>query len=71
VELKRWIEEQFNKEVKYNTLLKYSIKNFGSKVKTARKSHVKKDEQAVESFKKTSVKSAGRPSQAKAGNTKQ
>jgi transposase len=30
VELKAWIEEQFNKQLKYNTVLKYSIKNFGS-----------------------------------------
>lgn len=51
-----WVEKKFKKEVKYNTLLKYSIKNFGSKVKVARKSHINKDEQSVNSFKKTSVK---------------
>ena len=58
VELKDWIEKEFNKEVKYNTLLKYCVKNFGSSVKVARKSHIKKDEEAVALFKKTSVKSA-------------
>lgn len=58
VELLSWIEQEFKKQVKYNTLLKYSIKNFGSKVKVARKSHIKKDNTAVEAFKKTLVKSA-------------
>ena len=57
VELLAWIEQEFKKQVKYNTLLKYSIKNFGSKVKVARKSHVNKDEMAVDTFKKTSVRS--------------
>jgi hypothetical protein len=56
VELQNWIEDEFKKEVKYNTLLKYSIKNFGSSVKVARKSHIKKDDEAVNTFKKTSVK---------------
>lgn len=65
-----WIENEFKKQIKYNTLLKYSIKNFGSKVKVARKSHIKKDEDAVDAFKKTSVKSAERPLKIKKKNTK-
>jgi len=56
VELQQWIEEEFKKEVKYNTLLKYSMRNFGSRMKVARKSHVKKDDKSVETFKKTSLK---------------
>lgn len=60
-ELQQWIIKEFKKEIKYNTLLKYSIKNFGSKVKVARKSHVKKDDVAVAAFKKTSVKSVSKP----------
>lgn len=60
-ELQEWIIKEFKKEIKYNTLLKYSIKNFGSKVKVARKSHVKKDDLAVATFKKTSVKSVKKP----------
>jgi transposase len=55
VELQKWVIEEFRKEVKYNTVLKYATRHFGSKVKTARKSHVKKDGEAVEIFKKTSV----------------
>lgn len=70
VELLAWIEQEFKKQVKYNTLLKYSIKNFGSKVKVARKSHVKKDEAAVVAFKKTLVKSARKLPKTKTRSTK-
>jgi transposase len=69
VELQAWIEQEFKKQVKYNTLLKYSIKNFGSKVKVARKSHIKKDEMAVDTFKKTSVKSVRKRSKIKVRHT--
>lgn len=69
VELLAWIEQEFKKQVKYNTLLKYSIKNFGSKVKVARKSHINKDETAVETFKKTLVKSARKRSKTKVRHT--
>jgi len=58
VELQAWAENEFKKPIKYNTLLKYSIRKFGSKIKVARKSHVKKDAQRVEAFKKTSARSA-------------
>jgi transposase len=58
IELLDWVETTFKKEIKYNTLLKYANREFGASVKVARKSHVKKDEQAVSSFKKTSLKSA-------------
>lgn len=53
IELQQWIAQEFNKDVKYNTVLKYAMKHFGSKVKVARKSHVKKDEGTVQLFKKT------------------
>ncbi|MCD4832771.1 MAG: hypothetical protein K8R31_03175 [Bacteroidales bacterium] len=56
-ELLAWFEQEFSKQIKYNTLLKYCNRNFKSKVKVARKSHINKDEKAVETFKKTSVKS--------------
>ena len=59
VELQDWIRQEFGKSIKYNTLLKYCGKNFGSKSKVARKSHIKKDLQAVEDLKKTSDKSVG------------
>ncbi len=58
VELHQWAEKEFKKEILYNTLMKYAVREFGSKIKVARKSHVKKDDKAVEAFKKTSVKNA-------------
>ena len=57
VELKDWIEKETGKEFNYNTLLFYCIRNFKSSVKVARKSHVNKDENKVDVFKKTSDKS--------------
>ena len=55
-ELQEWVAKEFNNQVSYNTLLKYCVKNFGSKVKVARKYHAKKDEERVNTFKKTSLK---------------
>jgi hypothetical protein len=60
-ELLEWIRLEFDKEVKYNTLLKYCIRNFKSSAKVARKSHVNKDNKAVEAFKKTSAKYVAKP----------
>lgn len=57
-ELLAWVRTELSKDMKYITLLKYAERHFGSKIKVARKSHIKKDEKAVEAFKKTSVKSA-------------
>ena len=59
-ELLEWVVKEFNSKISYNTLYKYCRKNFGSKIKVARKYHAKKDEQAVSIFKKTSVKSANK-----------
>ncbi|MFN8332007.1 MAG: winged helix-turn-helix domain-containing protein [Saprospiraceae bacterium] len=56
IELQQWIQKEFKKEVRYNTILKYAMRNFGSSVKVARKSHVKKDEMAVDTFKKLYAK---------------
>ena len=70
VELQDWISQEFGKSIKYNTLLKYCGKHFGSKSKVARKSHVKKDPQAVEDLKKTSDKSAGTSMKETRVNTK-
>jgi transposase len=58
VELKDWIEKESGKAFNYNTLLYYCIRNFKSSVKVARKSHIKKDENEVNTFKKTSDESA-------------
>ena len=57
IELLDWVKTDLNKDMKYITLLKYAERHFGSKIKVARKSHVKKDEETVAAFKKTSGKS--------------
>lgn len=48
-----WVKKEFNIELKYNTLRMYLIRNFRSKLKSPRKSHYKKDDQATKAFKKT------------------
>jgi transposase len=58
VELKAWLEKESGKVFNYNTLLYYCIRNFKSSVKVARKSHAKKDQNEVDTFKKTSDESA-------------
>ena len=57
MELKHWYEATYNREIKYNTLLKYCVRHFQSSCKVARKSHMKKDAEKAEHFKKTSVPS--------------
>jgi hypothetical protein len=56
VEFQKWIKEELTLDIKYITLHKYCTRNFGTKIKVARKSHVKKDMEAVGIFKKTSHK---------------
>lgn len=58
VELLDWVNTELLKDIKYITLLKYVERHFGTKIKVARKSHIKKDKEQVEAFKKTSVKTA-------------
>lgn len=55
-ELLNWVGTELKKDMKYITLVKYVQRNFGTKIKVARKSNIKKDLNAVEAFKKTSVK---------------
>ena len=57
-ELLEWVRKELGKDMKYITLLKYVQRHFGSKIKVARKSHVKKDDAMVDTFKKTSAKNA-------------
>jgi transposase len=52
-ELRRIMNARFGKEFDYITLSEYCKRNFGTKIKVARKSRVKKDEKAVEDLKKT------------------
>lgn len=50
----RWIKITYGVEVNYHWLRKYMISKFGTKVKTPRKSHIKKDKDVKSSFLKTS-----------------
>ncbi len=56
VELLNWYQEHYNPEMKYSSLYSYCRRKLRSKLKVARKSHIKKDPKAEEVFKKaTSV----------------
>ena len=54
-ELLEWVKSDLLKDVKYITLLKYAQRKFATKVKVARKSHIKKDDILTNDFKKTFV----------------
>lgn len=56
----QWVEDTFNVKIKYHWLRKYLITHFKTKLKSPRKSHYKKDDQAIEAFFKT-AKHAQRP----------
>ena len=49
----RWINEQAGIEITYHNLRYYLIRHFHSKIKTPRKSHIKKDIEAQAAFLKT------------------
>jgi len=51
-ELQQWVHDNYIKDINYHTLHKHVKRKYGAKLKVARKSHVQKDEQAVEAFKK-------------------
>lgn len=48
-----WVKENHGQDIHYQTLRGYLIRHFQSKKKHPRKSHYKKDEQALAVFKKT------------------
>lgn len=54
-ELHQWVEQHIKSGIKPNSLMVYCRQKFGTKIKVGRKSHVKKDDEAVEAFKKTLV----------------
>lgn len=59
VELWHILKRECQLEASCQTFYNYCRRKFGSKLKVARKSHYKKDPQAVEAFKKTSQCSQG------------
>jgi transposase len=69
-ELLNWFNKTFQTSVNYKTFHGFVVRKFDAKIKVSRKTHIKKDNQAVEAFKKTSVKSVRKSSQKKKGHTK-
>jgi len=53
VEAQTWIALEYDLELKYNTVREHLIRHFKTKIKSPRKSHVKKDNEAVAAFLKT------------------
>lgn len=49
-----WVKSSYSIEINYHTLRSFMIVNYGTKLKMPRKSHYKKNEEAFETFKKTS-----------------
>ena len=66
IELQVWFNETYKTEIEYNTFRNFIIRKFKSKIKVARKYHAKKDQEAVDTFKKTSIKSVKKSSKKKA-----
>ena len=54
VEAQKWIASEYNLNLKYNTIREHLIRHYKTKIKSPRKSHVKKDIAATEVFLKTS-----------------
>ena len=70
IELQVWFNEIYKTEIEYNTFRNFIIRKFKSKIKVARKYHAKKDQEAVDTLKKTSIKSAKKLSKRKAKSMK-
>lgn len=70
VELLDWFNTNYKTELNYKTFHGFVVRKFQAKIKVARKTHVNKDCEAVESFKKTLSKSAKKLSPQKAKTTK-
>lgn len=49
-----WVKQEYDLDIKYQRMREYLIQHFSIKLKTPRKSHYKKDEQAEKAFLKTS-----------------
>ena len=59
LELLEWVENNFGISLKYKTLYSHCRKHHNSVLKVSRKSHHKKDDRAVEAFKKTALYTKG------------
>ena len=71
VELLDWFNKKFDANVNYKTFHGFVVRKFQAKVKVARKSHVKKDPEAGEVFKKTLISAVKKSATSSKKNTKQ
>jgi transposase len=62
IELLDWFNKTFETSINYKTFHGFVVRKFKAKIKVARKSHIKKDMQAAEGFKKTSNRSVKKSS---------
>ena len=58
-QLHQWVEKHLIEGINYNSLRHYVKRHFGAKLKVPRKSHIRKDKEAVATFKKSLSESAG------------
>lgn len=50
IDAQQWVLEEYGESINYHTLRWFLTKKFGTKLKSPRKSHIKKDPEAVEAF---------------------
>jgi len=53
VQAQEWVKQEYSVKLQYNTIRQHLIKYHKTKIKSPRKSHIKKDKQAEETFLKT------------------
>lgn len=59
-ELLAWFNSRFATDINYKTFHGFVVRKYNAKLKTARKSHINKDPNKVEAFKKTSRRSVNK-----------
>lgn len=70
IELLAWFNKTFQTDINYKTFHGFVVRKFNAKIKVARKTHIKKDAQAVAAFKKISNRSAKKSSPKKGKSSK-
>lgn len=70
IELLDWFNKTFKTSINYKTFHGFVVRKFNAKIKVARKTHVNKDADAVETFKKTSNTSVRKLSPKKGRDSK-
>ena len=70
IELLNWFNEHFQTEINYKTFHGFVVRKFKAKIKVAPKVLIKKDQKAIENFKKTLLRATKTSSPPKKANTK-